>query len=256
MQKGMDCHIHTFYQRCGNETLSVPNIIRRAEALGLRKIAITDHLRYNKDKLEAFHYIKSDIDAVETDIEVFFGVELDYMECDGDFFYSREIHEDIGFEVVIGGIHQDYTDSQDISEVTEIQHRHFMKTLNNPLLDVLVHPFWFNKGAVEKRAPEFWEKLIVSVPDEMITEMAEASAENRCAIEVNSHAVFWHSGYTDKFKHGYVEFLNRLKEKGALFATGSDAHDINYIGHSYYAEGILHGLNVPKSQIWWPQKGE
>ncbi len=253
MLKGTDCHIHTFYQRCGNETLSVPNIIRRAESIGLKKIAITDHLN-TLDRLERFRYIKSDIEDVETEIEVFFGVELNYQACEGDFAYSEEIHRDYGFEVVIGGIHSPYTESFDPDEIIEIQHRHFMKTLENPLLDVLVHPFWFSRKIVKQRPADFWVELLLAVPDEMLQSWAEASSDNRCAIEVNAHAIFFHPLFSDRFKSLYVDFLKKLADSGALFTVGSDAHDINTLGQSFYAEGILHGLGIPEKQIWRPEK--
>lgn len=129
-----------------------------------------------------------------------------------------------------------------------------MKTLENPLLDVLVHPFWFSRKTVEQRPAEFWEKLLLAVPDKMIRSWAVAGADNRCAIEVNAHAVFFHPLFSDRFKRLYVEFLKKLADSGALFAVGSDAHDINTLGQSFYAEGILHGLGVSKEQIWMPEK--
>ena len=46
MRTGMDYHIHTYYQRCGNETLTIQNIIRKAEERRLASIAITDHLNH------------------------------------------------------------------------------------------------------------------------------------------------------------------------------------------------------------------
>ena len=131
MRIGMDYHIHTFYQRCGNETLTVPNVIRKAEERKLSSIAITDHLN-SLNQLERFPYIRQDIADVKTDVEVYFGVELNYDACDGEFAYTEAIHEEHGFEVVIGGIHSTYTESQDMREVLAIQHRHFMRTLNNP----------------------------------------------------------------------------------------------------------------------------
>lgn len=265
MLEGLDCHIHTFYQRCGNETLTVPNIIRRAAALGLKKIAVTDHLN-NFDRLEAFNYIRSDIEAVqkglkppltgvpEGGIEVFFGVELNYMSRGGEFAYNEKVHEDFGFEVVIGGIHSSYTDCNNPDEIIDVQHEHFMKTLENPLVDVLVHPFWFPGGELEKQPPEFWENLILSIEDKYISAWAEASAANECAIEVNAKAVFFNPLYSDNFKEAYINFLGRLNDKGALFAVGSDAHDINTLGKSFYVEGVLRGLGVSEERIWEPVK--
>lgn len=253
MKKGFDCHVHTFYQRCGNETLTVPAVIRRAEAIGLKKIAITDHLN-TLERLERFRWIKADIDDVKTDIEVFFGVELNYGACDGEFAYSREIHEEFGFEVVIGGIHSTYSETGNPAEIIEIQHRHFMKTLENPLLDVLVHPFWFSQREVKARPPEFWEEVILGVPDRMVRAWARASAGNNCAIEVNASAIFFHPLFSDRFKRAYVDLLGKLNAGKAVFTAGSDAHDINALGRSYYAEAILHGLGVPDAQLWQPEK--
>ncbi len=253
MRRGSDYHIHTFYQRCGNETMTVPNVIRKAEELGLSSIAITDHLN-GYDRLDAFRYIKSDIDAVKTEIDVFFGVELNYLSCDGEFAYSGKIHEEFGFEVVIGGIHSAYTDSDDTEEVLGIQHRHFMKTMENPLVDVLVHPFWFPRTEVDSRPPGFWENLILSIPDDHIREWAGASRENRCAIEVNVAGIFYNPAYTGRFKEAYIGLLARLKENGALFSVGSDAHYIGRLGSSDYAEGLLAGMGAGEEQLWAPSR--
>ncbi len=251
MRTGMDYHIHTYYQRCGNETMTVPNVIRKLEECGLTSVAITDHLNH-LGQLEAFKYIKRDIEDTKTDIDVFFGVELNFQACDGEFAYSQEIHDEYGFEVVIGGIHSTYTDSQDMAEVLDIQHRHFMKTMENPLLDALVHPFWFGRGEVDARSPEWWETLIETIPDDYIQTWAETSAKNRCAIELNVAAIFYYDAMSPKFRDNYVDFVERLQKAGAIFSVGSDAHDISQLGRTDYAEGLLDALRVPEAQIFRP----
>ncbi len=251
MRLGRDYHVHTFYQRCGNETLTVPAVIRKAEERGLTSLAITDHLN-TFAQLEAFRYIKADIEAVRTEVDVFFGVELNFQSCDGDFAYNEQVHDDFGFEVVIGGIHSAYTDSQDHREVLEIQHRHFMRTLEDPLLDALVHPFWFARREVAQRSPEWWEELIAGIPDDYIAAWGETSARNHCAIELNVSAIFYYEAMSPLFRAHYVDFVDRLKEAGALFAVGSDAHDIKQLGTTDYVEGLLDGLRVPEEQIWVP----
>ncbi len=252
MRIGMDYHIHTYYQRCGNETLTVPNIIRKLDECGLTSIAITDHLNH-LGQLETFRFIKADIAALDTPLEVFFGVELNYQACDGEFAYDAAIHEEYGFEVVIGGIHSTYTDSQDMREVLDIQHRHFMRTLENPLLDVLVHPFWFGRNEVNQRAPEWWEELIETIPDDYVNAWARASAQNRCAIELNVAAIFYYDAMSARFRDNYVALVDRLQRAGALFSVGSDAHDLSQLGRTDYAEGLLDGLRIPASQVWRPR---
>lgn len=252
MRVGMDYHIHTYYQRCGNETMTVANIIRKAEELGLTSIAITDHLN-RPEQLEAFRYIKEDIQAIDTSVDVYFGVELNYDRLDGDFVYSQQIEDDYGFEVVIGGIHSTYTGSQDMREVLDIQHRHFLRTLQNPLLDVLVHPFWFSRKEVAARSPEWWEGFLESIPDEYLAAWAEASRQHHCAIELNSDAIFYYDAMSTGFKARYIDMVARLAELGALFSVGSDAHDITKMGRTEYLEGLLHGLKVGPEQVWRPE---
>ena len=251
MRRGLDYHIHTFYQKCGNETLTVEAIIRKAEGLRLTSIAITDHLN-RLEQLPAFRDIERDIEQVDTDLEVWFGVELNYQGCDGEYAYSAEIAEEYGFQVVIGGIHSTYSDSQDPTEIIDIQQRHHMKTLEDPLLDVLVHPYWFGAGELDKRTPEWWEGLMGNFPEERIAELADASKANGTAIEVNAAAMFHNAHYSDGFKLAYVEFIKKLAERGALFTVGSDAHDIIQLGWTDYAEGLLVGLGVPEEQWWKP----
>ncbi|MBM3499091.1 MAG: PHP domain-containing protein, partial [Armatimonadetes bacterium] len=87
MRRGLDYHIHTFYQKCGNATLTVDSIIRRAQGLGLTSIAITDHLNH-RDQLPNFRHIRRDIEAVATPVEVWFGCELNFDACDGNWAYD------------------------------------------------------------------------------------------------------------------------------------------------------------------------
>jgi histidinol phosphatase-like PHP family hydrolase len=253
VRTGIDYHIHTFYQGCGNKTLTIENIVRAAERHRMTSIAITDHLN-NLGMLENFRHIRRDIESVETKLEVLFGVELNFIECDGAFAYSSEIHADYGFEVVIGGIHSDYTDSDDPVEVMDIQHRHHMRTLADPLVDVLVHPYWFGKAELDKRPQSWWTGLIADFPDDRIRELAEVSVACRAGIEVNACAMFYNGAYPPEFKQAYIDWLARLRDAGALFSIASDAHDIEWIGTTEYVEGLLDGLGVPTEQIWRPRR--
>lgn len=253
MRKGLDYHIHTFYQRCGNETLTVENIIRRAEALYLSSIAITDHLN-TVDMLPNFRLIKRDIETIETAVEVFFGCELNFQGCDGPFAYSEAIRDEYGFEIAIGGIHSCYTDGDDPVEVVDIQHRHHMRALTDPLVDVLVHPWWIPHSEWQKRPVEWWEALLADMPESRVDELGSASAANNCPIEMNASAVFYNGDYSPRFCELYIEYVARLRDAGALFTVSSDAHDIGQLGQTEYVEGMLDGLGVPADRIWQPQK--
>lgn len=253
MRVGIDYHIHTFYQRCGNETLTLGNIVRKAEQLRLTSIAITDHLN-TLDQLPRFWEIKRDIEYMRerTELEILFGCELNFQGCDGQWAYSEAIRDEYGFEIAIGGIHSAYTDSQDVAAVRDIQHRHHVRTLNDPLIDVLVHPYWFGQGDWDARPPEFWEQVVGDMPDDYIAELAQASAETGRGIEVNGCAMFYNPHYRPQFKQLYTEFIARLRDEGAIFAVASDAHSLDHIAATEYVEGLLDGLGVPTERIWRP----
>jgi histidinol phosphatase-like PHP family hydrolase len=155
----------------------------------------------------------------------------------------------------VGGIHAAYTDSQDPMELIDVQHRHHMRTLEGPLVHVLVHPYWFGDGDLNRRTPEWWQQLMEGFPEDRIVELAQASRANRTAIELNSAAIFYKRAYNEGFQAAYVEFVRKLAGHGALFSFGSDAHDIGHLGWSDYAEGVLDGLRVPEAQVWRPGNG-
>jgi histidinol phosphatase-like PHP family hydrolase len=254
MRRGLDYHIHTHYQKCGNATLTVDSIIRRAQSLGLTSIAITDHLN-RRDQLPNFRHIKRDIESVPTTIEVWFGCELNFDACDGNWAYDEAVRDEYGFQVVVGGIHSAYTDSQDPVAVIDIQHRHHMRTLEDPLVHILVHPYWFGTGEVEQRTPEWWQGLMEGFPEDRIVELAQASRAHHTAIELNSQAIFYNGRYNAGFQLAYIEFARQLAQHGALFSFCSDAHDINHLGSSDYAEGLVDGLGIAEEQIWRPVNG-
>jgi len=251
MRRGVDYHIHLFYQRCANETMTMENVVRKAESLGLTSIAITDHVN-RPEQLDNLWLIKRDVEEAETDIEILFGLEVNYDGCDGEFVLTPDIREEFGFDLAIGGIHSAYTDSMDPGVVSDIQHRHHLRTLENPLVDVLVHPWWFSKSEADRRPQSWWEALIREQPDDRVTELAQASRAHRSAIEVNAMAIFYAPQWGAGFRDAYVEYLARLRDAGALFSIGSDAHDIGQFGASDYVEGILEGLRVPEEQVWRP----
>jgi histidinol phosphatase-like PHP family hydrolase len=251
MRRGLDYHIHTFYQKCGNQTLTVEAIIRRAEQIGLKSIAITDHLN-SYSQLPNFRFIRRDIEQLATPIEVFFGCELNFDGCDGDFAYDEDVRDEFGFEVVVGGIHSAYTDSQDPQVVLDIQHRHHMRTLEDPLVHILVHPYWFGTGELNARAPGWWQGLMESFPDDRVTELAQASRAHNTAIELNSQAILYNGQYNEGFQAAYIEFVRDLAQRGALFSFCSDAHDIGHLGSSDYAEGVFDGLGIAEEQVWRP----
>jgi len=241
-----DLHIHTKYLGCANGTMEVPAIVRECERLGVTSLGITDHLN-SLDKLELHVPIKKDIDALDTSIAVYFGVELNFLTVDGGFACSEEIKEQYGFQFAIGGIHGTYLDTYDLKRIVDVQHRHHLKTCCDPLVDVLVHPYWFNKGEWP------WFDSMQAIPESYARELGQTAKETGTAIEINACANLTNPDYSDRFVKEYIAFMSVIAEEGPCFSLGSDAHDIGDLKAIQAAWQVAEQLHLTADRIWLPK---
>ena len=246
-----DFHIHTKYLGCANGTMEVPAIVQECERLGVTSLGITDHLN-SLDKLDLHVPIKKDIDALDTEIAVYFGVELNFLAADGDFAFSAEIKEQYGFQFAIGGIHSTYLDTYDLKKIVDVQHRHHLKTCRDPLVDVLVHPYWFGEGEFERKGWPWFDSM-QAVPESYARELGQTAKETGTAIEINADANLASPHYSDRYVKEYIVFLSAVAEEGACFSLGSDAHDIGRLGAIRTVWRVAEQLRLTPDRIWSPK---
>lgn len=245
-----DFHIHTKYLKCANETMDVPAIVKECERLGVTRIGFTDHLN-SLEFLERHRSIREDIEKLETDAAVYFGVEVNYLGLDGEFPFSEEIKEEYGFQFVIGGIHSTYLETYDQKKLVDIQHRHHLKTCRDPLVDVLVHPYWFGKKQFDTNNWPWFDSM-KPVPESYARELGQTARETGTAIEINSTAILVNPNLPASFIEEYMTFLSVITEQGADFSLGSDAHDIGKLKEIEKAWAVAEQLNLPHKRIWTP----
>ena len=251
----MDCprydfHIHTKYLKCANETMEIEAIARQCESLGVTRLAITDHLN-TVDKAPLHAHIRRDLEQVESPVEIYFGVELNYQGCDGEFAYSEEIIEEYGFQFAIGGIHSTYVDEYDLPKIVDIQHRHHLATCHNPLCQVLVHPYWFGKRAFDQGGWPWFDSM-EAVPEAYARELGQVARDTGTAIEINGGANLDNAAYSDAYKAQYLDYLAIIAEEGPLFTVGSDAHDINRLAAIESTWRAVEHLGLPPERMWLP----
>ncbi len=244
-----DFHIHTEYLKCADETMKIKDIVKSCEALGITKLAITDHLN-NFEKADKHFQIAEDIAKLETNIDVYFGVELNYMGYDGQFAYNEEIKERIGFQFAIGGIHSLYVDEYSLEKIIDIQHMHHIKTCENPLVSVLVHPYWLSLSVFVKNN---WPVVnhIKALPKSHIKELAQVSRDTHTGIEINAHTLLL-EGFGEDFQRYYEEYIGMLAAEGAVFSFGSDTHTINTLKDIELCFDLSKKLKLEEKQIWKP----
>ncbi len=235
---------------CANATMDVAAIIRECERLGVKSLGITDHLNA-LDKHELHAPIQRDIRALDTDIAVYFGVELNFLAPDGDFAFSAEIKERYGFQFAIGGIHGAYLDMYDQRKLVDMQHRHHLRTCNDPSIDVLVHPYWFGKGEFDAKGWPWFDSM-QTVPERYARELGQTAKATGTAIEINACANLTNPAYSDRYVQEYIAFLAVVAEEGACFSLGSDAHDIGRLKDIETAWQVAGQLELTADRLYRP----
>jgi len=245
-----DYHIHTDLIGCADKTMRIPAILHKCNLLGMERIGITDHLN-TLDQLPIHRQIKEQLAQESPKLEVYFDVELNFMGLDQGFAYSEQVRDELGYEFAIGGIHSAYGYQRDKDKCLAIQHRHHMKVMEDPLCDVLVHPYWFGNAEFEQMD---WFVDMSIIPDSWIRELGAASAETGTAIEINGCAFFHNPIYSKQWKESYIEYLKGLARAGAIFALGSDAHNIISLSAIHTVRAIADELDLPAYRFWHPTK--
>ncbi len=247
-----DFHIHTKYLKCANETMEILAIVAKCKRLGMTALAITDHMK-DMETLTLHSDILRDIEQIDTEIDVYFGVELNFTGCDEGFLWDEEIRDKIGFQFAIGGIHSPYAVGEyDVKKVVDVQHRHHLKTCADPLVAVLVHPYWFSMN--EYRRNDWpWFGTMDAVPQSYARELGQAAKETNTAIEINGNGnVTVNAAHDEAFIDQYFDYLSAIAEEGAMFTPGSDAHDISRVRSVQDSWRMIERLNLPPERIWRP----
>lgn len=251
MRDDIDLHVHTAHVGCANETMAVPALLERADQLGYRHVAITDH--YNGPDHGAPQWkILEDLRAYAGPLDVTWGVELTIDDPDaGTLTADAETIEQFAWEFVIGGPHGRYGPT-DPEEIIARQHQLMLDTMRTPGLDALVHPWWFGRSEFEEDGAMAWMTDMSRIPDWHTEELAECSVQTGTAIEMNGCAIITNDAYTPRFVDDYRAYMARLCELGATFTVASDAHDINRMAEAKLAAQFLSDAGVPDDRIVLP----
>lgn len=233
-----DFHIHTEY--CGHAPgMTVAAIVRRAEELGLRAVAITDHIFAHEDHA-IIGRIREDVAACKPRLKVFVGAEVD---VDSDFTDGRLVTDTFaGLDYVIAGFHYVPTvgnyprGPQDNVLHDEEFMAHWRTSLlgivSNPAVHTLAHPGRLLAAAVDLDV-HFEDALCV------FQEAAAISAKNSIAWELNELTGFRLSSY---WQQQWYRIYEIALETGVKLIYGSDAHAPETIGLHSFVDLILEKL--------------
>ncbi|WP_456400294.1 PHP domain-containing protein [Mesoaciditoga sp.] len=209
-----DLHIHTNWS---DGTYPLEFYVKKAEELGYKYLAITDHSLVNKGtvQMDARKFLKQlkYIEEIQksTPVKIIKGVEMDINE-NGELDYSAEIMEKADF--ILGAVHFDYGKGKEKAlELLKI-------LLENEYVKVIAHPL--NKVGKD---------LFGSHLDEIV----EIAKRNKKAFEI--------SLVPDRMRES--EFLvENLKDKGVRLSLGTDSHSVKQMELMSIASLWLDRLNA------------
>jgi len=251
---GTDYHIHTHYVGCANESMTIPAILDGCRAAGRTSVAITDHAD-TPERHEKIRLIRAELERTDPgDLEVFFGAEVNIQNLDAEFAVTEEMRAAEGYEIVVGGVHSTWFGKGEatVEQIIERQNGLMCKVAANPLIDVLVHPWWFGQKQFKAQLEGRFTSL-AQVPDELTCRLAEVCIANDTAVELNTWAVFKYPLTSEAYKESYKQYLARFVELGCSIALSTDSHATHHIDSVEIGERILAEIGLPESQVWRPK---
>jgi putative hydrolase len=188
-----DYHIHCNYNDHSSIDLTIPNIVQRAEKLGLKTIAITEHIRKSSEWIP--RYLKELDSAINTSktVKIIPGFEAKIL-VDGSIDCPEYCAEKY---FLISSFHTHYQNKEVWINALE-------KAIENKNVDVIGH-------LVPESSFRFEEKEV--------DHLAKLMAENDKIVEINA-----------KYHAPPEDWLRIFKKYGVRFHLGSDAHSLEAIG--------------------------
>ena len=197
MKKDHDYHIHSNYNDHSASDLTIQNIIACAEKIGLRDIAITEHVRRTSDWIPRYlDEIRAETAAAASrnKLNVIPGFEAKILK-DGSIDCREEYSKD---HFIVASFHSTFGDKRAWIEALN-------SAVRNPDVDVIGH-----------LAPEPGFDL----NDDELSELGSLISSNRKIIEINA-----------KYHRPPPKWILKFKENDVRFHLGSDAHSLQEIGN-------------------------
>ena len=196
MEKDHDYHVHCNYNDHSASDLTIKNVVSRAEEIGLKVIALTEHVRRTSDWVPRYldEIRQETATASNNKLKVITGFEAKILK-DGSIDCCEEYSR--GY-FIVASFHTIFVDKRIWMEALKI-------AIQNPDVDVIGH-----------LAPE----PTFDLNDDELSELASLTSSNHKIIELNA-----------KYHRPPPRWILKFKEHHVRFHLGSDAHSLDEIGN-------------------------
>jgi putative hydrolase len=205
-----DYHVHSNYNDHSAADLTIQNVVRHAENIGLRILAFTEHVRKIGSSNWIPRYLK-EIESCKSSIEIIPGFEGKILP-DGSIDCPKECSKDY---FLIASFHSRFKDKRTWLDALSI-------AIQDPYVDVLGH-----------LAPE----ETFTVDRDEIEELASLIVANKKIIELNA-----------KYHRPPKDWIQIFKKRGVFFHLGSDAHSLAEVGHFESISDLINIVNASSLQ--------
>ncbi len=196
-----DYHIHTNFINHADKSMTIPNIIKQAQKVGLVEIAITEHVRRTSDWIDKYlNKIRSY--SNNSEIEILTGFETRILPGGildiEDRYLTDEYFIIASFHTFLEG-KKEWLNS-------------LIKIIENPYINVLGH-IGTKYNGYDPTKIDFY------LTTKELEKIAYLISSNNKLVEINASHIL-----------PFKRFLDVFKEYKVKFVLGSDAHSICQIG--------------------------
>ncbi len=244
----LDNHIHTIYSGHSDKDMTVSNIIKKSEDIGLERIAITEHaFDWHMGPKGNLSLIREELEQISTHLQVDVGLEIDPdTENPGELHFNDFEKGEI-YPVLVGfhgypGVNKGWFEKLNFtrreknriySKWLKIMH----KLIENPKVDILAHPgrIIMQNGIVE----EFSGRVLRDFYG-----IAEAAKQYNVAFELNETLL--NNISTKKLQDSYDKIIQVMVDRKVKLSIGSDAHKLVDIGRFNKVAELTKSFNLSK----------
>jgi len=217
----VDLHMHTVFSDGKN---SVEEMIKKSIELGLKKIAITDHIWKSSEWFDDYYNEIIRLKKKYSQIAILIGFEAKALSINGEIDANNEMCQKANIR--LGAIHRipksnnlnEYFKKEEIIDNKREAYSQWFKTTKNMIrncnVDIIAHPCMV------------LDKYNISIDKNDIFELFLLAKEYNKKLEISS-----------RYKKSNIYLLEILKNNPFFYnciSYGSDAHNINDLQRIYY----------------------
>jgi histidinol phosphatase-like PHP family hydrolase len=231
-------------------------MLKKARQNGVTIVGLANHYFPTTD-FRIFQKLRRQLERkIPPEMTVLVGAELCVLDTNGRLILTSAERQQLDF--VLAGPHHfkqrwvEQPPHGDAAAFIAHQHQMLLGATKHPLVDGLAHPWVINV----QHAPQRWgfsaAEFAAHWPESCFIELGEAAKAHQTAIEIGMgiHLMAQHQG--PAFWQKYARGLQIMREIGAKFYFGSDAHHLHIIARLDWLEPTLHDLGFTPADIISP----